>query len=142
MTNPFAIGTLKCQCVLTNSLPIVEKCITKLVNTAPADYKQQIHQLEILIYHLKESAQQHVKFKSDYAHAYWEQHKRESVDPPDEKLQVMPLKTGKKLKEEREQEAERRRVAIETGRLKKRSALDDTAYPKKKCFKKRSMANI
>ena len=55
-----------------------------------------------------------------------EQQKRQTINPPDEKLQTVPYKTGRALTRQREADEEKRRLAIESGRLKKRSLKSES----------------
>jgi ABC-type nitrate/sulfonate/bicarbonate transport system substrate-binding protein len=67
------------------------------------------------MHHLKECADQHVQFQYEYARALNEMQKH-----PENTLQTSAQKTGRKHTLDVEHAEEKRRIAIESGRAKKR----------------------
>lgn len=118
---PLLMQPLKCECVLTRSLDIMEHHLSKLMtNHRPSlTENQQIHQLHIALVELRKCANQHAAFRLDYARAMVELQKRDAINSVPA-LQTTSTPVGRERTRQLEAESERRRLAIESGRIRKR----------------------
>lgn len=115
MSNLFSKTRLQCQCVLTHAIPRIDKYLAALEGNPTV--KVQIVALQTAVQELKRLAADHREFQLEYARAMAEQDKRAITG---DNLQTTAYKMGRKRTEEEQADEDKRQVAIEMGRIKKR----------------------
>lgn len=102
-------------------MPRLEKILHSLESAdPPVQWRQTIAQFHVAMQHFRDAQELHEQYKREHARELEEYFKREILNPTHvPRVQVTAHKTGRELTRQRDHELAKRKIAIESGRLKR-----------------------